>query len=123
MVVNVVTDSSGAYSLAVPAGDTKIEVVAPSGTLLTTANATQTVTAVSKTETKATKIGFQPQNKVAGHVFSDTNGDGIQQAGELNLANLDLTVTDSSGALQTVKTNATGDYVAFVKPGTVTVNR
>jgi uncharacterized repeat protein (TIGR01451 family) len=121
-VFNLVTDPTGAYSQAVPAGSTTIEVVTPGGTLLTTANGTQNVTAVSKTLTKATKIGFQPQNKVVGHVFNDPNANGIQDAGETNIANQDVNVTDSSGAVQTVKTNATGDYVAFVIPGKTTVN-
>jgi hypothetical protein len=121
-VFNLVTDPTGAYSQAVPAGSTTIEVVTPGGTLLTTANGTQNVTAVSKTLTKAAKIGFQPQNKVVGHVFNDPNANGVQDAGETNIANQDVKVTDSNGAVQTVKTNATGDYVAFVIPGKTTIN-
>ncbi|GHA12145.1 hypothetical protein GCM10008090_22520 [Arenicella chitinivorans] len=59
---------------------------------------------------------------VIGHVYLDTNGNGVQDLGEPDLANLNVLVTDSEGNLQTVVTDANGDYTAIVPPGSTHVN-
>jgi hypothetical protein len=63
-----------------------------------------------------------PQGTVTAHVFSDTDGNGVQGAGEPDLAGVDITITDSSSAVQTVTTNATGDVSVVVPPGTTTAD-
>jgi hypothetical protein len=59
---------------------------------------------------------------VIGHVYLDTNGNGVQDVGEPDLANLNVFVTDSEGNLQTVVTDANGDYSAIVPPGSTHVD-
>jgi hypothetical protein len=59
---------------------------------------------------------------VFGHLYLDTNGLGTQQADEPNLANVDVVVTDSNGDIQTITSDANGDWVAIVPPGATTAD-
>lgn len=59
---------------------------------------------------------------VSGHVFSDIDGDGIQDPGEPDLSGLTVTITPATGAPITVTTDVAGNYVATVPPGLTTVN-
>lgn len=67
-------------------------------------------------------FGYFTPATVIGHVYLDTNGNGVQDVGEPNVANLDVEITDSLGNLQVVTTDANGDYTAEVPPGTTQVN-
>jgi len=67
-------------------------------------------------------FGYFIPGILVGHVYLDTNGNGVQEVGEPNVANLDVLITDSNGNLQTVTTNANGDYTAEVPPGNTQVN-
>lgn len=119
----VTTDANGLYSSEIYAeGTTTITVTGtpPVGSILTTANVPQTVTAVDATTTTATDIGYQQRGLVTGHVFEDLNGDGAQQAGEPNLPNISVAVTDSYGNVVNVVTDSTGDYTADVAIGSNT---
>jgi uncharacterized repeat protein (TIGR01451 family)/fimbrial isopeptide formation D2 family protein len=57
-----------------------------------------------------------------GHVFTDLNGDGVQQTNEPDLANTPVTITDSLGRTTTISTDANGNYQALVAPGVTTAN-
>ncbi|RMB56458.1 tandem-95 repeat protein, partial [Dokdonia sinensis] len=59
---------------------------------------------------------------VDGHVYEDTNGNGTQDAGEPDLANVDVFVTDANGNTETVQTDVNGDYSAFVVAGATIIN-
>lgn len=67
-------------------------------------------------------FGYFQAGTVEGHLYIDTNGDGMQQVGEPDLVGVDVIITDSNGNQQTVTSNGDGDYVAQVPPGTTTVN-
>jgi hypothetical protein len=60
--------------------------------------------------------GVQPQGTVSGHVYEDTNDNGVQDSGEPNLPGVDVVITDSLGNTQTVTTDANGDYTATAAP-------
>ena len=106
------TDSNGNYTATVPVGSTTITVTTPSGTTLTTANNPQTVN-VPSSSAIATPIGFQPRATIAGTIFTDTNGDGLQQAGEAGISGATVTITPvGGGAPVTVTTDANGNYSA-----------
>ena len=47
---------------------------------------------------------------LSGYVYNDKNGNGSPDAGEPNLANVTVNVTDASGATLTTQTDATGNY-------------
>ena len=55
---------------------------------------------------------------VSGHLYLDTNGNGVQNIGEPNLPNIDIIITDANNAVQTVSTDSNGDWTASVPPGT-----
>ncbi|MBT8440150.1 MAG: DUF11 domain-containing protein, partial [Gammaproteobacteria bacterium] len=57
-------------------------------------------------------------SRIEGHLYIDANGNGTQDVGEPDLANVDLTITDSNGAIQTVTTDTNGNWIAAVPPGT-----
>ena len=59
---------------------------------------------------------------VTGHIYEDTNGNGVQDAGEPNLSGVDVLITDANGNTQTVTTDANGDWIATVIPGSGTAD-
>ena len=62
-------------------------------------------------------FGYFTPATVIGHVYFDTNGNGIQDLAEPNIPNLDIEVTDANGDLHIVTTDANGDYTVDVPPG------
>jgi len=60
-------------------------------------------------------FGYQPTvqpllGSIGDFVWQDTDGDGVQDAGEPGIANVTVTLTDSNGAIQTDVTDANGIY-------------
>ena len=55
-----------------------------------------------------------------GHIYFDTDGSGNQDVGEINLANIEVEITDELGLVQIVTSNANGDWTAGVPNGEVT---
>lgn len=78
--------------------------------------------AVTTTSITNANFGVREQGDVTGHLYIDTNGNGTQDVGEPDLANVDVIVTDAFGATQTVTTNASGNWTANVPPGSTTAN-
>ncbi len=58
-------------------------------------------------------------NSLNGHVYFDTDGDGTQDVGEINIANVEVEITDELGGIQTVITDMNGDWSAGVPVGQV----
>jgi len=58
------------------------------------------------------EMSFSDGGSISGHLYNDTNGNGSQDAGEPNLANVDVKITDAKGNVKTVSTDANGDYQA-----------
>lgn len=58
---------------------------------------------------------------ISGHVYRDTNGNGTQDIGEPNLANIGVLVSHSDGSFQVVETNASGNWTALVPAGNTTI--
>ncbi len=94
----------------------RFQVQVDPGTVgLTVSNqATVTSTEVLPTFTNLVQAPIVGDAEITGHVFLDLDGNGVQNGGEPDLANIDVTVTDSTGAIQTVTTDANGDYIATV---------
>merc|ERR1711974_134979 len=59
---------------------------------------------------------------LSGVVFNDENNNGIQDAGELGLPGVDVVITDMDGNIQTVMTDANGNWTATVVEGDATVD-
>ena len=66
--------------------------------------------------------GFYIPATLTGHLYVDTDGNGTQDVGEPNIANVNVVITDSNGATQTVVTDANGNWTATVPPGTTIAN-
>ena len=105
----VATNSTGDYSVGVPAGTTTADVVEatlPAGCVRTAGTDPQTVVVAGGTTQTTSPVGYQRRGTVTGHVFNDVNGNAVQDPGEPNLPNVSLTVTDSLNQTQTVYTDA-----------------
>ena len=123
----VTTDASGNYTATVPPGLTTANVDEsdadyPGGTIQTQGADPATLTAVAGTSTATVNNGYYRSATVTGHLYTDVNGNGTQDATEPNLAGIDIVIIDSLGNAQTVATNAFGNYTASVPPGSTTVD-
>jgi hypothetical protein len=65
---------------------------------------------------------ISPTGEIYGIVFEDTNGNGIKEPGEPGIPNVNVVITDSSGATQTLTTNANGQYFTTVRTGLTEIN-
>ncbi len=80
---------------------------------------------VTPTDTPLVQILIDGDAVVTGHLFVDTDGNGTQNGSEIDLANVDVMVTDEDGNTQTVTTDANGDYSVTVPAdsgGSTTLN-
>lgn len=122
-VQTVTTDANGDYAADVAPGATTLDVAAPPGTRLTTANDPQTVTvASSATPTPSPPVGYQPLGQIAGIVFSDLNGNAIRDPGEPVLPNVPVVVTLPTGGTASGTTDANGGYSIQVPAGSNSPN-
>ena len=117
------SDANGDWSASVPPGSTNADVDEtdpdfPDGTTQTEGTDPTLVTAVAGSSVDAGNDGYYIiPGTVTGHLYIDTDGNGNQDAGEPNLANVDVVINDSNAAKQTVTTDANGDWSASVPPG------
>ena len=97
----VTTDASGVYTATnVPSGTAMVDVVnstLPAGYVDTTLADPSNVTVSPGVVNNAGKDGYQPRAAVYGHLFVDMDGDAIQDAGEPNLPNVSVVITDVPG--------------------------
>src|SRR4030095_14501276 len=126
-MVTVSTDANGNWTASVPPGSTTANVNEsdpqfPAGSIQTQGMDPTTVTAVSGTTVNAGNDGYFIPATVTGHLYVDTNGNGVQDAGEPNLANVDVVITKSDGTMVTVSTDANGNWTVSVPPGSTTAN-
>ena len=63
--------------------------------------------------TSAGNDGYYTPATVTGHLYYDVNGNGVQEAGEPNLANVTVTVTSGANVVQ-VSTGPNGNWSASV---------
>jgi hypothetical protein len=58
-----------------------------------------------------------PSGGICGTVFNDANQNGVQDAGDVGLENVNVTVSDSTGPIATVQTDVNGFFAVFVSGG------
>jgi len=122
IVRNVTTNSNGNWSVSVPPGTTIVDVLEldatfPAGGVRTAGSDPLTITATAGATNNGGTTGYYFPGTVVGHLYLDVNGNGVQDGGEPPLANINVVVTGSNGATQTVTTNAAGNWTASVPPG------
>ncbi len=71
-------------------------------------------TEIPSADTNLVQIPIVGDSEITGHVFLDLDGNGTQDPGEPDLADIDVVVTDPTGAQQRVTTDSNGDYIATV---------
>ncbi|WP_341200832.1 DUF7507 domain-containing protein, partial [Croceibacter atlanticus] len=100
------------------------ETTLPAGYELTTIGSDpETITVPSNGTVSTTEDGYYlPDGTVTGHVFEDTNNNGVQDAGEIDLAGVEVVITEADGTTQVVTTDADGNWTATVAAGTTTVD-
>ena len=125
----VSSDANGNYTAYnVPAGNVIVDVNTndpdfPPGHAQTAGVDPNTVSVTNGATANAGNDGYQPRGNITGHLFIDTNGNGTQDSGEPNLANIDVVITDAFGGTRTVISDANGNYTAANIPaGNATVN-
>jgi hypothetical protein len=134
-VTTTTTDSSGAYVFAnLPVGSYKVTTTTPSGYIATTAlagsdravdsstgNATSANLTTDGASDTTLDFGFVlPKVSVGNFVWADTDRDGVQDAGELGIAGVTLSITNADNsavtdvfgaAVTTTTTDSSGAYV------------
>ncbi|MEK7952019.1 SdrD B-like domain-containing protein [Luteolibacter soli] len=123
-IQTVTTDSAGNWTASVPPGTTIADIddastAIPAGSVRTQGTDPTTVTALAGATTDAGKDGYYQAGTVTGHVYRDANGNGVEDAGDSGLANLNVTTTDSLGVVRVVVTDASGNWTVSVPPGTL----
>ncbi|PKG44317.1 SdrD B-like domain-containing protein, partial [Psychroflexus sp. MES1-P1E] len=66
--------------------------------------------------------GFFETGILTGHLYFDENGNGTQEPSEADMPNVDVEITDSFSQVQTVTTDANGDWSIGLSPGNATSN-
>jgi uncharacterized repeat protein (TIGR01451 family) len=113
-----VTDSDGNYTFTnVPPGSYQVVETDPTGYDSVTSNTVSPVIVTAGTTTSHIDFVDEQRGTVSGHLYIDTNGNGTQDPGEPDLADVNVIVTDSNGNPQTVTTDASGNWTATVPPG------
>jgi hypothetical protein len=129
-VVTVSTDGSDNYSAQVLPGSASVDVdnadpdftsQVPPGYTQTEGTDPTVVTGTAGATTSAGNDGYYTPATVTGHLYYDTNGNGVQEAGEPNLTNVTVTVTSGTNIVL-VTTDAAGNWTASVPPGSVSAD-
>ncbi len=129
------TDSNGLYSFTAAPGTYTVTVTTPAGyvatvsgqgTLATDSNPNgSSLTLASGGSDQTIDFGFYQPVTIGDYVWNDANANGIQDAGEIGLTNLTVTLTGTDGAGNAVSlttlTDTNGNYSFSVAPGTYTV--
>ena len=121
----VFTDANGDYVATVRAGSVTTNIDEtdpdfPAGIRTENTDATAVIVTAGNTIPSGND-GIDPRGTISGHLYVDTNGNGVQDGVEPDLSNVDVIITDSNGT-QTVSTDGSGNYTAQVQPGSVTSN-
>ena len=123
-ISTVTTDGNGDYGRALPAGSTSVDIdetTLPAGAVQTEGT-DPTVVVVPAGGGAADVDGYRVPGTLSARVFEDSNGNGVQDALEPGLPGIDVAITDSLSATQTLTTDGNGDVSAVVPAGSTTVD-
>ena len=108
----VTTGPDGSLSTRVPIGSTQVDVLEaslPAGAVLTVGTDPITL-AVAAAATVTDTKGYQTRGTLAGRVFRDSNGNGVQDSGEPGFPDARVTLTTAIGETIELATNAAGEF-------------
>ena len=129
----IFTDGNGDYCLDVPPGPITVDVIEtdpdyPSGSIQTEGTDPTIVNAILGQTIDAGNDGYSIYGIVCGLLYEDTNGNGIQDAGEPELPLVDVSIIDANGSYYTATTESDPDgdlngvWCVSVPPGLITVD-
>ncbi|HNL97926.1 MAG TPA: SdrD B-like domain-containing protein, partial [Accumulibacter sp.] len=139
VVGTTTTDAAGQYLFSnLTPGDYKVQVVAPGGYYATWSNigddaldsdivltdGSMSLTTLSAGENDLTwDAGLYRKAEIGDRVWLDNNGNGVQDAGETGVANVTVSLKNSSGTVvATQQTDANGNYLfSGLNPGTYSI--
>ena len=143
VLATMMTDSNGNYEFCVAPGTYVLGVSGFDATMFVTLSPadqggddtadsdfdpttmmTGSVTVAGGDVNSTVDAGLKEFAKIGDTVFNDLNGNGVQDGGsEIGVPNVTVTLYDSTGmtALMTAMTDANGDYLFCVAPGTYVV--
>jgi len=125
----VVTDANGDWQASLPQGPATSNIDFtdpdfPAGATQTEGTNPTTTVVVLNVITNEPDDGFNftgtQTGTLNGHLYNDLNGNGNQEAGEPDLADIDVEITDALGIIQTVVTDVTGNWQAILPEGVAT---
>jgi len=123
-VITTTTSAAGTYDFEGLIGGLYTVTVdantLPTGAVLTTANEPLSVSLGNTQDYNLADFGYQRQADLIGHIFEDTDGNGLQNGSEPNLPAISVVIIDSLGLTQTVVTDANGNYTATVPVNSIT---
>ena len=129
-VTTLVTDVNGDWEIEVPAGNTfsnidNLDPDFPAGAVQTEGTDPTLTQVISGDDVLSDRDGFfeidpELEGTVLGHLYQDTNGNGTQDAGEPDLPNIDVQITDTFGDVTLLTTDANGDWSILVPSGNTT---
>ena len=127
LTTTVTTDSNGLYSAKVLAGNATTDIVESTLPLgfERVSGVDPSSLDVPENGTVAEFDGFLAGTTglLQGLVFEDLDGDGVQDDGEPGLEGMNVFITESLGATQTVTTNSNGTYsVVLLEVGNATID-
>lgn len=121
----VTTNASGYFNQIVPAGNTTVDVNdtdLPAGVVLTTGSTDPTTVAVPGGGVATDNTGYLILSNIGDFIWLDLNGDGVQDANEPGLADVEVELTQPDSSTITTTTSANGIYnFTDLTPGTYTV--
>ena len=69
------------------------------------------------TDTNLVQVPIVGDANITGHVFLDLDADGTQDAGEPNLSDVDVVISNAVGTTRRISTDGNGDYLVTVEAG------
>jgi len=121
---SITTDVNGNWIATVPAGITNIYLDTNdllAGYTITEGTDPTTLNVIANQPNYAGIDGIYYSGTLSGHLYFDTNGNGIQNTDEPNMPNVSVSITDGYGTNQIVSTNALGNWQKQVALSTATV--
>ncbi|MBL8474054.1 MAG: carboxypeptidase regulatory-like domain-containing protein, partial [Rhodocyclaceae bacterium] len=128
LLATTTTDSSGHYLFSgLDGGDYKVQVAAPSGYTaapkdqggddstdsdIDAGGTTAVVSLTGGTDNLSVDAGLYQKASIGDRVWQDTNGNGIQDAGEAGVSGVTVKLLNAGGSVvATTSTNASGNYL------------
>jgi hypothetical protein len=125
-VQTVTTDANGDWGLGLPLGDATSNIDETDSDFPIGASQTEgtnpTTTTILSGQTSNEVDGFYETGTLTGHLYLDANGNGTQDSGEPDMPNVDVLITDVFSQVQTVTTDANGDWGLGLPLGDATSN-